>query len=90
MAFPSLSLASGAIKGWDRRNGYYFSMIESVAKHYKFDVDAPFESLPASVQQVLLHGSAAEEIKFNYTMESATSRARSSRRSIPSRGSSRT
>lgn len=45
-------------------------MIESVAKHYKFDVDAPFESLPASVQQVLLHGSAAEEIKFNYTMES--------------------
>jgi excinuclease ABC subunit A len=70
VAFPSLSLASGAIKGWDRRNGYYFSMIESVAKHYKFDVDAPFESLPASVQQVLLHGSAAEEIKFNYTMES--------------------
>jgi excinuclease ABC subunit A len=45
-------------------------MIESVAKHYKFDVDAPFESLPASVQQVLLNGSAAEEIKFNYTMES--------------------
>ncbi|WP_295980178.1 excinuclease ABC subunit UvrA [uncultured Variovorax sp.] len=70
VAFPSLSLASGAIKGWDRRNGYYFSMIESVAKHYKFDVDAPFESLPASVQQVLLYGSAAEEIKFNYTMES--------------------
>ncbi|SFP11955.1 excinuclease ABC subunit A [Variovorax sp. OK605] len=70
VAFPSLSLASGAIKGWDRRNGYYFSMIESVAKHYKFDVDAPFESLPASVQQVLLNGSAAEEIKFNYVMES--------------------
>lgn len=70
VAFPTLSLASGAIKGWDRRNSYYFSMIESVAKHYKFDVDAPFESLPASVQQVLLHGSAAEEIKFNYTMES--------------------
>jgi excinuclease ABC subunit A len=70
VAFPSLSIASGAIKGWDRRNGYYFSMIESVAKHYKFDVDAPFESLPASVQQVLLNGSAAEEIKFNYTMES--------------------
>ncbi|WP_410010777.1 excinuclease ABC subunit UvrA [Variovorax sp. PAMC26660] len=70
VAFPSLSIASGAIKGWDRRNGYYFSMIESVAKHYKFDVDAPFESLPASVQQVVLQGSAAEEIKFNYTMES--------------------
>jgi excinuclease ABC subunit A len=45
---PSLSLASGAIKGWDRRNGYYFAMLESLAKHYKFDMDAPFESLPAS------------------------------------------
>ncbi|MET3515640.1 excinuclease ABC subunit A [Pseudacidovorax sp. 1753] len=70
VAFPSLSLASGAIKGWDRRNGYYFSMLESVAKHYKFDLDTAFESLPASVQQVLLHGSAGEEIKFSYTMES--------------------
>ncbi len=70
VAFPSLSLASGAIKGWDRRNGYYFSMIESVAKHYKFDADAPWESLPASVQQVLLYGSDSEEIKINYTMES--------------------
>ena len=51
VAFPSLSLASGAIKGWDRRNGYYFSMLESVAKHYKFDIDTPFEELPAHVQQ---------------------------------------
>jgi excinuclease ABC subunit A len=39
VAFPTLSLASGAIKGWDRRNGYYFSMLESLAKHYKFDID---------------------------------------------------
>ncbi|MBS0340687.1 MAG: excinuclease ABC subunit UvrA, partial [Proteobacteria bacterium] len=70
VAFPSLSMGSGAIKGWDRRNGYYFSMVESVAKHYKVDVDAPFESLPASVQQVLLNGSGSEEIKFNYTLES--------------------
>lgn len=70
VAFPSLSLASGAIKGWDRRNGYYFSMLESVAKHYKFNVDTPFEELPASVQQAVLHGSAEEEIKFSYTMES--------------------
>ncbi|SFM34737.1 excinuclease ABC subunit A [Variovorax sp. OV329] len=73
VGFPSLSLGSGAIKGWDRRNGYYFSMLESVAKHYKFDVDAPFETLPASVQQVLLNGSASEEIKFSYTMESGAS-----------------
>jgi excinuclease ABC subunit A len=40
VAFPTLSLASGAIKGWDRRNGYYFAMLESLAKHYKFDIDA--------------------------------------------------
>ncbi|MDM0051116.1 excinuclease ABC subunit UvrA [Variovorax sp. J22R115] len=70
VAFPSLSLASGAVKGWDRRNGYYFSMLESVAKHYKFDIDQPFEELPASVQQTVLHGSAQEEIKFTYVMDS--------------------
>ncbi|WP_219209369.1 excinuclease ABC subunit UvrA [Variovorax boronicumulans] len=73
VAFASLSLASGAIKGWDRRNGYYFSMLESLAKHYKFDLDAPFESLPAEVQAVLLQGSGEEEIKFSYTMESGAS-----------------
>ncbi len=70
VAFPSLSLASGAIKGWDRRNGYYFSMLESLAKHYKFDIDAAFESLPAAVQQAILHGSGDEEIKFSYVMDS--------------------
>ncbi|MDM0065771.1 excinuclease ABC subunit UvrA [Variovorax sp. J31P207] len=70
VAFPSLSLASGAVKGWDRRNGYYFSMLESVAKHYKFDIDKPFEELPASVQQTVLNGSAQEEIKFSYVMDS--------------------
>ncbi|MDM0106172.1 excinuclease ABC subunit UvrA [Variovorax sp. J22R24] len=70
VAFPSLSLASGAVKGWDRRNGYYFSMLESVAKHYKFDIDNPFEELPASIQQTVLHGSASEEIKFTYVMDS--------------------
>jgi excinuclease ABC subunit A len=57
VAFPTLSLASGAIKGWDRRNGYYFAMLESLAAHYGFDVEAPFESLPARVQDVVLHGS---------------------------------
>lgn len=45
VAFPSLSLASGAIKGWDRRNGFYFSMLESLAKHYQFDIETPFEKL---------------------------------------------
>ncbi len=70
VAFPTLSLSSGAIKGWDRRNGYYFALIESLAKHYKFDVDAPFESLPPAVQKVVLQGSGEEEIKFSYTMDS--------------------
>ena len=73
VAFPSLSLASGAIKGWDRRNAYYFGMLESIGKHYGFEVDAPFESLAADMQAVLLHGSGEEEIKFNYTMESGAS-----------------
>ena len=62
VAFPTLSLASGAIKGWDRRNGFYFSMLESLAKHYKFDVEAPFENLPEEVRQVLLFGSGDEDI----------------------------
>ncbi len=57
VAFPSLSLASGAVKGWDRRNAYTLSMLESVARHYGFDIDTPFEQLPKEHQQVLLHGS---------------------------------
>ena len=70
VAFPSLSLASGAIKGWDRRNPYYFAMVESLAKHYGFSVDQPFEQIDPKVQHVILHGSGDEDIKFHYTMES--------------------
>lgn len=70
VAFPSLSLASGAIKSWDRRNGYYFALLESLAKHYKFDIEKPFETLPADVQQIILQGSGDEEIKFSYIMDS--------------------
>jgi excinuclease ABC subunit A len=73
LAFPSLSLSSGAVKGWDRRNGYYFSMLESVAKHYGADIDQPFEALDEKVQLAMLVGSGEEEIKFNYTMESGAS-----------------
>ena len=69
VAFPSLSLASGAVKGWDRRNGYTFSLLESVAKHYGFDIDAPFEELPDTAQQVLLFGSGDEDIAFVYEAE---------------------
>jgi excinuclease ABC subunit A len=73
VAFPSLSLASGAIKGWDRRNAYYFAMLESLAAHYKFDIEQPFESLPTTVQQAVLQGSGDEDIKFSYVMDSGTS-----------------
>ncbi|MDP1654784.1 MAG: excinuclease ABC subunit UvrA [Hylemonella sp.] len=76
VAFPTLSLASGAIKGWDRRNAYYFAMLESLAKHYKFDLDDPFESLPPGVQQVILYGSGEEEIKFSYVMDSGASQGK--------------
>ena len=70
VAFPGLSLSSGAIKGWDRRNGYYFSLLESVCQHYQVDVDTPFEQLPEAVRQVILHGSGEEKIRFRYVMES--------------------
>ncbi|MDP3619478.1 MAG: excinuclease ABC subunit UvrA, partial [Ramlibacter sp.] len=70
VAFPSLSLASGAIKGWERRNGYYFSLIESLARHYKFNVEVPFEELDLPVQNVVLNGSGDEEIRFSYVMDS--------------------
>ena len=72
VAFPSLSLASGAIKSWDRRNGYYFALLESLAKHYKFDIEQAFENLSESVQNAVLYGSGEEEIKFSYVMDSGS------------------
>ena len=87
VAFPSLSLASGAVKGWDRRNPYTFSMLESVARHYGFDVDAPFESLPEPARQVLLYGSGEEDISFTYQSDGGKSgRTRSVKRSHPFEG----
>ena len=86
VAFPSLSLASGAVKGWDRRNAYTFSMLESVAAHYGFDVDAPFESLPAGARDVLLRGSGATEIEFTYEAEGKAGRRRSVKRKHPFEG----
>jgi excinuclease ABC subunit A len=68
-AFPDLSLASGAIKGWDRRNQFYFQMLQSLAGHYGFDIEAPFAQLPRKVQDVVLHGSGDEKIKFVYVGE---------------------
>jgi len=69
--FPSLSLSSGAIKGWDRRNQFYHQMLASLAKHYDFDLEQSFESLPENIQQVILYGSGRTEIPFNYLNERA-------------------
>ncbi len=69
VAFPHLSLASGAIKGWDRRNQFYFQLLLSLAEHYQFDIELPFENLPEPIQQVLLHGSGSETINFRYLNE---------------------
>jgi excinuclease ABC subunit A len=80
VSFPSLSMASGAVKGWDRRNAYTFSLLESVAKHYGFDIDTPFEDLPKKAQNVLLNGSGKEEIEFVYEAEGAKGKTRSVKR----------
>ncbi|WGO83115.1 excinuclease ABC subunit UvrA [Arsenophonus apicola] len=61
-----ISLAGGAIRGWDRRNFYYFQMLQSLAKHYKFDVEATFSSLDPAIKQVILYGSGKEAIEFKY------------------------
>ena len=86
VAFPSLSLASGAIKGWDRRNAYTFSMLESVAAHYGFDLEDAFEDLAPEHRQVVLHGSGDEEISFTYAAEGAAGKKRSVKRSHPFEG----
>lgn len=63
---PDISLAGGAIRGWDQRNFYYFQMLISLSEHYGFDVTKPWKSLPKSVKDVILQGSGAEEIAFKY------------------------
>lgn len=62
----TLSLPGGAITGWDRRNDFYFQMLESLARHYKFKLDQPFEKLPKRVRDVILYGSGDESITFTY------------------------
>jgi len=66
VAFPHLSLASGAIKGWDRRNQFYFQMLQAIARHYGFDLETAFDSLPKTMQDVLLYGSGRDKIRFSY------------------------
>jgi excinuclease ABC subunit A len=67
----TLSLASGAIRGWDQHNFYFYSMLKSLAKHYDFKLETPFNKLPKKIQTVILYGSGDEEIKFTYAHDQA-------------------
>lgn len=69
VAFPNLSLASGAVKGWDRRNQFYFQMLTNLASFYEFDIDTPFEQLSEDARQVILYGSGKQHIPFTYINE---------------------
>lgn len=74
---PDLSLAAGAIKGWDKRNTFYFQMIQSLANHFDFDVDTPFNQLKEKIRNIVLHGSGKEQIEFTYLSERGTKFTRS-------------
>ncbi|AUL45603.1 excinuclease ABC subunit A [Bordetella trematum] len=73
VAFPELSLAAGAIRGWDKRNAFTHSLLTSLATHYEFDIEAPFESLAPEVRDKVLYGSGDEEIAFFYLNEKGRS-----------------
>jgi excinuclease ABC subunit A len=77
VAHPELSLAAGAVKGWDKRNQFYFQMLQSLAMHYGFDIDTPFENLPEAVRKVVLYGSGSESIPFIYLNEKGSKFTRS-------------
>jgi len=76
VAHPNLSLAGGAIKGWDRRNHFYYSMLTSLSRHYGFDIEAPWEMLEDAIQSLILHGSGREKIAFQYLTERGRSQVR--------------
>ena len=69
---PELSLAAGAIRGWDKRNQFYFQMLVSLAAHYEFNIETPFEQLPEEIRNVVLFGSGREVIRFRYLNEKGT------------------
>ncbi len=74
---PELSLPAGAVRGWDRRNAYYFQLIQSIAKHYKFDLELPFTDLPKNIQKIILYGSGETIIDFKYKNDRGASYKRS-------------
>jgi excinuclease ABC subunit A len=76
VAFAHMSLASGAVKGWDRRNQFYFQVLQALGGHFGFDLETPFDELPKDVQDVVLHGSGREKIRFTYAGERGRGRTR--------------
>jgi excinuclease ABC subunit A len=76
VAHPNLSLASGAIRGWDKRNHFYYSMLQALARHYGFDAEQPWEMLDERVQHLILHGSGTEKIAFQYPGERGRAQTR--------------
>ena len=80
---PGLSLATGAIAGWDRRNGFYFNLLTNLSKHYGFSFDTAFEDLPKKIQKVILFGSGNEKITFHYKSMRGQSRTHAFEGVIP-------
>ena len=77
VAHPELSLSAGAVRGWDRRNAYYYQLMKSLATHYDFDLDTPFENLSEDLKKVVLYGSGRTKIDFNYLSDRGKSVKRS-------------
>jgi excinuclease ABC subunit A len=71
-----VSLAGGAVRGWDRRNAYYFQIVQALSRHYGFDVDTPFEKLPKKIRDIVLYGSGDEIIEFQYFGDSGVQKRR--------------
>ncbi|MGB2079135.1 MAG: excinuclease ABC subunit UvrA [Vibrio sp.] len=72
----NLSLANGAIRGWDKKNFYYFHMLKSLAAHYDFDLETPFNKLPKKIQDIVLNGSKKETIEFSYVNDRGDTRVK--------------
>jgi excinuclease ABC subunit A len=84
--FPQLSLASGAIKGWDRRNMFYFQMLNCLGEHYKFSVDTAWENLSPEIQDKILNGSGATKIKFTYLGDGVGDKIKTTKKEHPFEG----
>ncbi|MFM8585397.1 MAG: excinuclease ABC subunit UvrA [Gammaproteobacteria bacterium] len=82
VAFPHLSLAGGAVRGWDRHNAHYLQLISTLARHYGFDIEEPWQELPAKTRDILLYGSGDEEIEFTYPL----AKGRQTKRTHPFEG----